>query len=172
MCYHSERLSNPIPPQWTQACIRLFSQDNVSSLLHVETNTQPRVLAPSIYLAPLEPWRWVGRRGNNFSVIIVITSAPYHCGCLSKKSCIGVVLHEDDAVTPPTQSSYKLLYDDLHVHVLKPLRCALHGLTNHTNCLTMSWHSRRQRISGDIMQRKWIVVAAALHFQIFFFCVR
>lgn len=101
MCYHSERLSNPIPPQWTQACIRLFSQDNVSSLLHVETNTQPRVLAPSIYLAPLEPWRWVGRRGNNFSVIIVITSAPYHCGCLSKKSCIGVVLHEDDAVTPP-----------------------------------------------------------------------
>lgn len=34
---------------------------------------------------------WVGRRGNNFPIIVVITPGSYHHGCLSKKSCITTV---------------------------------------------------------------------------------
>lgn len=37
----------------------------------------------------------VGHRGNNFPIMAVITSGPYHLGCLSMKSCVARVL--DDA---------------------------------------------------------------------------
>lgn len=83
------------PPTLTQTRFCLFFPDNVSSLSHVEINTQTWVLALSICSALfrlVSQWCRVGRRGNNFSIIVVITLSPYHHGCLSKKPYISTAL--------------------------------------------------------------------------------
>ena len=83
------------PRTLTQAGLRLFSRDNVSSPSHVEINTRTWVLALSICSARLNLVSQrcrAGPKGNNFPIIEVITPHSYHRGCLSKKSCIcGVI---------------------------------------------------------------------------------
>lgn len=78
------------PPTLTQACFHLFSEDNVSSLSHVEINTQTWVLAQSLFHTvetgvPAMPG---GAQGKQF---------PHHCShypsSLSSRMFIEEILH-------------------------------------------------------------------------------